>query len=40
MIVTWSQEVTKDNAIPLERAHAELLMVAGEDDWNSDSVRC
>ena len=44
-MVNWlihgsGQEVTKDSAIPLERAQAELLMVAGEDDWNSDSVRC
>jgi len=33
------EEVTKDSAIPVERAQAELLMIAGEDDWNSDSVR-
>ena len=33
------QEVTEDNAIPLEKADAQILMVAGEDDWNSDSVR-
>ena len=33
------QEVTKDSAIPVEKADAQLLMIAGEDDWNSDGVR-
>ena len=33
------QEVTKESAIPVEKAEAQLLMIAGEDDWNSDGVR-
>merc|ERR1712192_55848 len=33
------QEVTKDTAIPLEKAQAELLMIAGEDDHNWESAR-
>ena len=33
------QEVTKESAIPVEKADAQLLMIAGEDDWNSDGVR-
>ena len=39
LMTVMVQEVTKDNAIPLENAEAELLMIAGEDDHNSDSVR-
>ena len=37
--MTMLQEVNKDTAIPLEKAQAELLMIAGEDDHNWDSVR-
>ena len=33
------QELTKDTAIPLEKAEADILMIAGEDDHNWDSVR-
>ena len=33
------QELTEDTAIPLEKAEAEILMIAGEDDHNWDSVR-
>ena len=36
---TMVQEVSMDTAIPLEKASAELLMIAGEDDHNWDSVR-
>ena len=35
---TMVQEVSMDTAIPLEKASAELLMIAGEDDHNWDSV--
>ena len=34
-----TKEVTKDTAIPLEKAQAELLMIAGEDDHNWESAR-
>ena len=33
------QDVTEDTVIPLEKSKADLLMIAGEDDHNSDSVR-
>ena len=36
---TMVQEVSMDTAIPLEKASAELLMIAGEDDHSWDSVR-
>ena len=32
--------MTKDMAIPLEKADADILIIAGEDDHNWDSVRC
>ena len=33
------QDVTEDRVIPLEKSKADLLLIAGEDDHNSDSVR-
>ena len=39
LFTTIMQEVSMDTAIPLEKASAELLMIAGEDDHSWDSVR-